>query len=222
MCGKCDALPKRDCSTCLSKSKPGIHSRHSFWGFQASTPARSCRFLRAAAGSTSSTLCLHYACKRSHAFVEDSGFVYHAEKHRPCHGAVVSEVCYGWKWGCQPCKSCQCSLTHRGFLRAAHQLCITASWPSCWKAAAEKTVPIRRSRGFGRGVVISRTCSGIFRPPMFLCDHCQTMKTLEIELLTTGLEVGLPVFHFQLPRFSNVTTAGAKRFVLHACLDEEI
>ena len=24
---------------------------------------------------------------------------------------VVSEVCYGWKWGCQPF-SCQCSLTH--------------------------------------------------------------------------------------------------------------
>ena len=56
---------------------------------------------------------------------------------------------------------------------------------------------------------------------MFLCDHCQTMKILEIELLITGLEVGLPAFHFQL-RSQNVITAGAKRFVLHACLDKEV
>ena len=57
--------------------------------------ARSLRFLRAEAGSTSSTLCLHYACTRSHAFVEDSGFASHAEKHsRSGHGVVVSKVSY--------------------------------------------------------------------------------------------------------------------------------
>ena len=58
-------------------------------------PTRSLRLLRAAVRSTSSALCLHYACKRCHAFVEDSGFVSHAEKHRSCHGVVVSKVCYG-------------------------------------------------------------------------------------------------------------------------------
>ena len=104
-------------------------------------PARSFRFLRAAAHSTSSAFCLHYACKRSHPFVEDSGFVSYAEKHRFGHGVVVSKVCYrilegiffpfamswrltkcvgiellatvGWQWGCQPF-SCRCSqnVTH--------------------------------------------------------------------------------------------------------------
>ena len=51
-------------------------------------PSRSLRFLRAAAGSTSSALCLHYACKRSHTFVQDSGFVSHVERHRFGHGVV--------------------------------------------------------------------------------------------------------------------------------------
>ena len=64
---KCDALLKR-------KSKHPL-------------PARS-RFLRAAVRSTSSASWLHYACKSSHPFVEDSGFVAHAEKHRSgqCRG----------------------------------------------------------------------------------------------------------------------------------------
>ena len=59
---------------------------------------RSLRLLRAAVRSTSSALCLHFACKRSHPFnpfVEDSGFVSHVEKHRFGHGVVVSKVCYG-------------------------------------------------------------------------------------------------------------------------------
>ena len=43
---------------------------------------RSLRFFGAAVGSTSSSLCLHYACKRSHPFGEDSGFVSHSEKQR--------------------------------------------------------------------------------------------------------------------------------------------
>ena len=80
------------CSTCLFKeSIPAIifgNSKHPL-------PARSFRFLRAAAHSTSSALCLLYACKRSHPFVEDSGFVSYAEKHRFGHGVVVSKVCYG-------------------------------------------------------------------------------------------------------------------------------
>ena len=53
---------------------------------------RSLRFLRSAALSA---LCLHYACKRSHPFVQDSGLVSHVEKHRFGHGVVVSKVCYG-------------------------------------------------------------------------------------------------------------------------------
>ena len=70
---KCDAL-KELCSTCLSKeSIPFVKSRPPL-------PARSLRSLRAAVRSTSSALCLYYACKRSHPFVEDSGFVSHAEK----------------------------------------------------------------------------------------------------------------------------------------------
>ena len=91
-------------------------------------PARS-RFLRAAAHSTSCAFSLHYACKRSHPFVEDSGFVSYAEKHRFGHGVLVSKVCswvmatyemcrdwafsVGWKWGCQPlCCRCWQNVTH--------------------------------------------------------------------------------------------------------------
>ena len=79
---------KEICSTCLSylfkESIPTIsfgHSKHPL-------PARSFRFLRAAAHSTSSALCLLYACQRFHPFVEDSGFVSYAEKHRFGHGVV--------------------------------------------------------------------------------------------------------------------------------------
>ena len=84
--------PKKICSTCLSKeSIPAIplgNAKHPL-------PTRSLRLLRAAVRSTSSALCLHYACKKSHPFVEDSGFVSHVEKHRFGHGVVVSKVCYG-------------------------------------------------------------------------------------------------------------------------------
>ena len=84
---------KEICSTSLSKeSTPAIpfgnsNSKHPL-------PARS-RFARAASHSTSSALCLHYASKRFHLVVEDSGFVSYAEKHRFGHGVVVSKVCYG-------------------------------------------------------------------------------------------------------------------------------
>ena len=132
MFAKCDALPKKE-------SIPAI----TFWISKHPLPTKSFRLLRAAAGSTSSALCLHYACTRSHAFVEDSGFASHAEKHnRSGHGVVVSKVSYGteywnmffyhlpcpllkcveivatvgWKWGCRPF-SWTCSLRnskHRG------------------------------------------------------------------------------------------------------------
>ena len=82
---------KEICSTCLSKESmpfdPFVKSKPPL-------PTRSLRFLRAAARSTSCALCLLYACKRSHPFVEDSGFVSYAEKHRFGHGVVVSKVCY--------------------------------------------------------------------------------------------------------------------------------
>ena len=88
MFAKCDAL-KEICSTCLSKeSMPFVKSKSAL-------PTRSLRSVRAAARSTSSALCLHYACKTSHPFVEDSGFVSHVEKHRFGHGVVVSKVCEG-------------------------------------------------------------------------------------------------------------------------------
>ena len=89
---------KEFCSTCLFKQSihaiPFGNSKHPL-------PARS-RFLRAAVRSTSSALWLHYACKRSHPFVADSGFVAHAEKHRSgqCRvlqgllGNIAGVVCF--------------------------------------------------------------------------------------------------------------------------------
>ena len=63
---------KEICSTCSFKeSIPAIplgNAKHPL-------PTRSLRLLRAAVRSTSCALCLYYACKRSHSFVEDSGFV---------------------------------------------------------------------------------------------------------------------------------------------------
>ena len=76
---------KEICSTYLFKASiaaiPLANAKHQF-------PTRSLRSLRAAVRSTSSALCLYYACKRSHPFVEDSGFVSYAEKHRFGHGVV--------------------------------------------------------------------------------------------------------------------------------------
>ena len=76
----CDALPKKDCSTCLFKESipaiPGI-SKHPL-------PTRS-RFLRATVRSTSSALWLHHA----HPFVAATEKKQsHAEKQR------VSKICY--------------------------------------------------------------------------------------------------------------------------------
>ena len=58
-------------------------------------PTRS-RFLRAAVRSTSSALCLHYACKRSHPFVsasEKSTCLMQRSKAIG-HAVVVSKICY--------------------------------------------------------------------------------------------------------------------------------
>ena len=81
---------KEICSTCLFQEFiPAIplgNAKHPL-------PTRSLRLLRAAVRSTSSGLCLYWACKRSHPFVEDSGCVSHVEKYRFGHGVVVSKVC---------------------------------------------------------------------------------------------------------------------------------
>ena len=109
----------------------GIDSRHSFWEISKHPlAARSFRFLRAAAHSTSSALCSAILCLQKIPSLcrRFRKFVFHAEKHRFGHGVVVSKVCYGivecvffpfamstiamcqdwafsnsgWKWGCQP------------------------------------------------------------------------------------------------------------------------
>ena len=54
------------------------------------------RFLRAAVRATSSALCLHYACKRSHPFVsasEKSTCLMQRSKAIG-HAVVVSKICY--------------------------------------------------------------------------------------------------------------------------------
>ena len=85
---KCDAL-KEICSTCLSQeSMPFVKSKPPL-------PTRSLRSLRAAARSTSS-VCLHHACKRSHPFVsasEKSTCLMQRSKAIG-HAVVVSKICY--------------------------------------------------------------------------------------------------------------------------------
>ena len=89
---KCDAL-KEICSRCLSQeSMPFVKSKPPL-------PTRSLRSLRAAARSTSS-VCLHHACKRSHPF--KNPFVSASEKSTCLmqrskaigHAVVVSKICY--------------------------------------------------------------------------------------------------------------------------------
>ena len=109
---------KEICSTCLFKeSIPAI----AFGNSKHPLPARS-RFLRAAACFSSCALWWHFACKRSLPFVEDSGFVSHAEKHRSrscgLQGCAFSDFpcrllqCVSWK-GYQPL-SCLCDALPRG------------------------------------------------------------------------------------------------------------
>ena len=145
----------------------------------------------------------------------------------------------GWKCGFQPF-SCPCStylpfvkskspLPTRSFrcLRAAAHSTSSALWlrhahPSV--AAAEKTCLMQRSRGFGHGVVVLRTCWGIFRSPMVPCDDLTTTKhwmVLEIENFTT-MGGGLPAF--QLPLFAKCDYCRCQEYILFlfACLDLEI
>ena len=238
-------------------------------------PTRSLRLLRAAVRSTSSALCLHYACKRSHPFVQDSGFVSHVERHRFGHGVVVSKVCYGilergvlpfamllqwveiellatvgWKCGFQPfscpCrKTCHCRTAERRFfrhaclripcllwnisplptrslrsLRAAAHSTSSALWlhhAHAFVAVAEQTSRIQRSRGFGHGVVVSRTCSGVFRSPIVPCDHCKTLNGFGDWAFIHGGWWGCQPF--SCPCSPNVTVGEKKIAVLRACWD---
>ena len=96
---KCDALLKGDL---LDMFVSGIHSRHSFWGFHASTPCQSLEISRSAARSTSSAL-LH----RAYPFVAAAGKNQsHAEKQR-----VWSQSC-----GIQDLLQCSdCALSFSNF-----------------------------------------------------------------------------------------------------------
>ena len=100
-------------------------------------PTRSLRFLRATVRSTSSALCLYYACKRSHPFVAAAGKTCLRQRSRRFGSKIwitgywlssqlwdvtaanrwkIAEIellaTVGWKWGCQPF-SCPCSLNVR-------------------------------------------------------------------------------------------------------------
>ena len=92
MFAKCDAVPHEICGTCLFS---GIHSRHSFWEFQSSTPCRKkvpecgrnsnhplpCRKKVPECGSTLQHLCIVLAS--CHPFVAAAGKnLSHAEKQR--------------------------------------------------------------------------------------------------------------------------------------------
>ena len=103
--------PKEICLTCLFQaSVPTI----SLGNAKHPHPTRS-RVPRATVRSTSFALCLHYAWKRSHSFVEDSGFVCHVEKHRFGHGVVVSKVCYGILEGVFSHLPCYCNESRFSF-----------------------------------------------------------------------------------------------------------
>ena len=91
-----------------------------------------------------------------------------------------------------------------------------------WEQQQKNTCLMQRSRGFARGTVVSRTCWGIFRSPMFLCDHCKTLNNFGDwaynHTSTVGWKWGCQPFSCRCSQ--NVITVGAKkRFVLHACLD---
>ena len=138
------------------------NSRHSFW-----------EFLRAAVRSTSSALCFYYACNRFFAFVEDSGFVSHAEKQR-----VWSQFCYcdccnanqrtlveiellatvGLKWGCQPF-SCPWSENVRHCRKEISATCLfQESIPAIAFGNSKHPLPTRSFR-FLRAGVPSCSCA---------------------------------------------------------------
>ena len=109
MFSKCDAVPNEICWTCLfQESIPAM----TFWNSKHPLPTRSLRFLRASVRSTSSALCLYYACKRSHPFVEDSGFVFDAGKQKVLSvlwsSRVVAEYWNVFFFFHLPCRLLQC------------------------------------------------------------------------------------------------------------------
>ena len=92
-----------------------------------------------------------------------------------------------------------------------------ASCPSLRCSCRKKTCLVQRSRGFGRGVVVSRTCWEIFPSLMVPCDHCKAMIFLEIELFNHGgSEVGLPAF--QLPMFAKCDYCRCQEEICFICL----
>ena len=76
---------------------------------------------------------------------------------------------------------------------------------------------MQRSRGFDHGVVVSRTCWGIFRSPMVPCDHCKTMNSFGDWVFNHGgWEVGLPAF--QLPMFAECDYCRCQQEIRFTCL----
>ena len=63
-------------------------------------------------------------------------------------------------------------------------------------AAAGKTCLMRRSRGFGNGVVVTKICyNAVIVLSVVLCDCCKPMNTCpDWAFSNSGLEVGLPAF----------------------------
>ena len=214
MFAKCDTpegntFRSEICSTSLfNASIPAIL----FGNFRHPLAARSFMFLRAAAHSTSSAFCLHYACKRSHHFVEDSGFISQAESI----GLVTElwspsfvteywnvfflfamstmEMCRDWAFSisglevwlqafqlpmiakCEAvpneiCRTCLfqefISVIPLGMSPPALHYCIM---PIPSLQLQKKTCLMRRSRGVGHRVVVSKKCYNVMI--VLLCDSC--------------------------------------------------
>ena len=89
--------------------------------------------------------------------------------------------------------------------RTFRHLCIKSWWHHAhpFVAAAEKTCHMQRSRGSGRGVVVSKICyNTVIVLSVVLWDCCKpTNNCRDWDFSTSELEVGLPAF--QLPMFTN-------------------
>ena len=152
-------------ATCLFKeSFPAIYS---FWEFQASLPARSVRFLRAAACSTGSALWFHHAhpfvaLVAKNSFMQRSrGFGHGVVAYKICCGQysdcmwLCSQLCYvtaanqwtiveieilatvSWTCGCQPF-SCRCS---QNVMHCRNKICST-----CLLKESIPTIPCGNSK----------------------------------------------------------------------------
>ena len=254
MFAKCDTpegnmFRSEICSTSLFKASiPAIL----FGNFKHPLAARSFMFLRAAAHSTSSAFCLHYACKRSHHFVEDSGFISQAESI----GLVTElwspsfvteywnvfflfamstmEMCRDWAFS--NCGSGAASLSaadvgkmwHRAERRFVGHVCLRhrfppflhripsihslpegGSWQRQYAPPAlycgcimpipslqlQKTMCLmQRSRGFGHGVVVSKTMQWLCSQLCYV-TAANKRTIVEIELLAiVGWKCGCQPF----------------------------